>query len=253
MSLPEAFSPVERTPERLIRLALSAMGWKTAAGRHPTPASRPMSDTGKKAFAATHRRFGRRLALALVIGAIPLLGACSFTPVYGPGPDGQNLAFHYADPTNRLEQIIYQDLKARLTATPGPDSPLVIVSVKSANRKVGRTSNASVFNTYESVLTGVINVYDAKDNQKRLFGATRTARATYDTSGQLLADSAARDDAETRAAQSLADSLRLLLIGAFAHGVAAVDQTASAENANLQAPTVQTPTVQGTGSATTGT
>ena len=61
----------------------------------------------------------RRIVLAgFALVMATALGACSFTPVYSGALASQpSLDFAYAKSTNRLEQIIYQDLALRFGMT----------------------------------------------------------------------------------------------------------------------------------------
>ena len=104
----------------------------------------------------SRRRF---LALAL---ALPLLAGCSFSPLYAGDSDNQNKGFAYAEPKNRIEQIIYQELAFRLGKGPEPPMPAWwTVSASQANRRVGRTSPGSVMTAYEAVVTANLTVTDA--------------------------------------------------------------------------------------------
>jgi len=155
------------------------------------------------------------LGLAALALSASTLAGCSFTPVYGPASGAADLGFSYTDPDTRPEQIVYQDLKASFT---GPATGrLLTVAVAATTRSVSRTTGGSLFSGYQKVLSAHVTVTDAAAVTTGLFDDTFEASATYETSGQVLADRAAETDAETRAAHALAQTIRLALLGAFTH------------------------------------
>jgi len=155
----------------------------------------------------------RLLALGLLL---PLLAGCSFSPLYG-GVDGSMSAgtgFAYAEPNNRYEQIIYQELAFRLGTDASPDARLVTVSASEGNRRVGRTSPGSVLTAYEAVVSASMSVSASGADDKKLLSASRFAGASYEISGQVAADRAAEQNAAEHAAKAVADTLRLILAAA---------------------------------------
>lgn len=165
----------------------------------------------------------RRPLLAALL-FVPLLAGCSFSPVYQNTADPAARAgratfgFSYDRPKSGLEQIVYQALDARLPASAPRQEGFVTVSLSSSGRTVGRTATASVFNTQQSVLTANVIVYKSQTDRSILFSIKREKAALFESSGQLLADQAARQNAEERAAHSLADDIRLALYARFAQG-----------------------------------
>jgi LPS-assembly lipoprotein len=135
-------------------------------------------------------RLTRRSFAAAALCAPLLLAGCSgFRPVYGEGGLGaSDLAFAYAEPETRLEQIIIQDLALRLGLT-GTVKPVT-------------QHEAAVEATYTIVLDDEV-----------LLSGTRRAIASYTTSDQVLADEAARKDALERAAHEVAETIRLSILG----------------------------------------
>jgi len=182
----------------------------------------------------SYRKILRPLAVAvsLSLGA-SLLSACSFTPLYGENSAvGTSLDLAYADPSSRLDQIIYQDLALRLGQTRSADAPLVSVSTSRSNRRVGRTSSDSPSTTYEATITATVTVTRARPAEPVmvmppakpgktaeiipakadiLYTVSRKASATYSTNDQRLANQQASEEAAERAALSVAQTLRLLL------------------------------------------
>jgi LPS-assembly lipoprotein len=159
----------------------------------------------------------RRRLLALIV-ALPLLAGCSFQPLYGNAPVGTGTGFAYAEPTNRLEQIIYQELAFRLGRSDSPSAHLISVSASQSNRRVGRTSPGSVLTAYEAKVTASVSVKTSDNEPEILKSFSSFAAASYEISGQVAADNAASADAGEKAARAVADSLRLILVAAHNKG-----------------------------------
>jgi LPS-assembly lipoprotein len=155
----------------------------------------------------------RRLLAAMVV--LPLLSGCSFTPLYGTNSAVETgPGFAYAEPTNRYEQIIYQELAFRLGTDNSPDATKVTVSASGSTRRVGRTSPGSVLTAYEAVITAGMKVEKPGAEDEILMNINRFASASYEISGQVVADRAATENAKEVASKSLADTLRLILSAA---------------------------------------
>ena len=159
----------------------------------------------------------RRRFLALIV-TLPLLAGCSFQPLYGNAPAVTGTGFAYAEPGNRLEQIIYQELAFRLGKSDSPNAHLIKVSASQSNRRVGRTSPGSVLSAYEAKVTASVSVTTQDDEPETLKSFSRFAAASYEISGQVAADNAATADAGNKAARAVADSLRLILVAAHNKG-----------------------------------
>ena len=158
------------------------------------------------------RRF---LALAAVL---PLLAGCSFSPLYGEnGGASAGRGFAYADPANRIEQIIYQELAFRLGTDDSPDARRVTISASQADRRLGRTSPSSVLSAHEAVVNARL-VVTAPGVEGSVLTADRFASASFEKSGQVAADRAASKDAGEKAARAVADTLRLILAAADKNG-----------------------------------
>lgn len=155
--------------------------------------------------------------LALTLALPVTLAACSsFRPVYGEnGIGAERIALNYAKPTNRLEQIIYQDLALAL----GKDDngPQLSVVTTSSARALTRSDVSRPSRQREAVVSAEITVRDVAGAV--LFSGTRSAAAGYSADGQGLADAEARRNAEEQAARELAEIIRLTLIGALSQQV----------------------------------
>ena len=158
----------------------------------------------------------RAAMLAAALAASLVLAGCTgLRPVHGDagGPVGRSdLVAHYAEPSNRLEQIIYQDLALRLGRATGP-APTVRVSVGRSSRDLTFATVTGPGRPRQMTVTAAITV-TAPDGTV-LFSGTRAQTADYTSSPQALASRQAENDAAERAARLLADTVRLEVIAAL--------------------------------------
>jgi len=155
----------------------------------------------------------RRLAAPIAFGLALTLGGCGLSPIYGDAAavTRANLALRYAEPTNRYEQIVYQDLGFRLGKSCDPANLLVSVTIAKVSASLGATAQGGQFTTHQMVLVGSLVVTDPADGRV-VYKTSRRAAAQYEVSPQLLVGSLAADEAAERAAHTLAESLRLALL-----------------------------------------
>lgn len=131
------------------------------------------------------------------------LAACSFAPVYSnPSVSRSNFDLTFDRGNTRLEQIVYADLVAHFGRSTAPVTKNVQVAISSSSITPG---NGSVG------LQGAIIVTNNQTDEI-VFTGTRTASATYLSSGQSLANQQAANEATERAAHQLAETIRLTLI-----------------------------------------
>lgn len=153
----------------------------------------------------------------LTLGILASLGAvsgCSFAPVYGDASVAEQVvALNYAKPLNRLEQIVYQDLALRLGAEAGPDAPLVTILVDTNRRSLTRSKTVNPTPSTEVTAIGTVTVTRGAEVVTTF---VRKATATYTQNLQVLSNKAAETDGEERAAEALAESIRLALIAMLA-------------------------------------
>lgn len=143
-----------------------------------------------------------------------LAGCTAFTPVYGErGVSQQRLELAYSEPGNRLDQLVIQDLSLKLGKSGDPDAPLVTISSSPANRTLTRTGTAKPVTQQEVTVTVSYTV--AADGRLVTFGS-RSASASWTSSGQVYADEAAYRDAEERAARAAAETVRLSILSTLA-------------------------------------
>jgi len=151
------------------------------------------------------------LALGLVAAAATL-GGCSFSPVYGQANAArvEQFALSFAKPGNRLEQIIYQELTESFSNsdTAIPREARVSLAVTYADAALSQTG--SPYKPLEVTITGTLTVAALPGGKPIVL--TRTATASFTKNDQVLADRMAGTEAAERAAQSVAESLRLGLL-----------------------------------------
>jgi hypothetical protein len=159
----------------------------------------------------------RAAGIAVALALLPALGACSgLTPVYGTNQfTTGRIELAMSPPNNRVEQIIYQDLALHFTRKGGPGVPKLTVSAGAGAAQLTDTQN--VVNTAQRpdvmTVTASITLVDA--DGKVLFSGSRSQSADYNSGPQVLANNQAANDAQTRAAHLLADTIRLSVLGAL--------------------------------------
>ena len=156
----------------------------------------------------------RALHTGLVLVAALLMGGslagCTLTPVYGErGAGQQRVEIAYAKPATRLDQLVIQDLALHLGRSDAPDAPLVTISSRAANREVTRTGTTRPGTQQEMTVTVSYTLASAG---KVIALGSRSASAWWTSRGQVLADEAARADAEERAARAAGETVRLSLL-----------------------------------------
>lgn len=156
----------------------------------------------------------RALALAATL-AVTLSACTTLRPVYGEnGLTNEAIALAYAEPANRLEQIIYQDLALRLGKAASGDAPELQVTATQASRAL--TAGNSDFPNRQRQMTVTATIRLVGSDGKVLFSGKRSAAADYTTNASALANQQAETEAAERAAKALADTIRLTLIAALA-------------------------------------
>lgn len=154
--------------------------------------------------------------VALALAVLPALSACSgFTPVYGTNQlTNAKLELAISPPSNRVEQIIYQDLTLRFTQSSDPALPKLSVQAYSAASAPLNNTVTAAHTEAQATVTATVTLTDSTG--KVLFNGTRAQSADYTNGSQVLANNQAYSDAVTRAAHLLADGIRLAVLGALA-------------------------------------
>ena len=159
------------------------------------------------------RTLQRAVFAGVMLSVGVTIGACSFSPVYsGTLASQPGLDLAYAKPTNRLEQIVYQELSLRFGTSTAEMAPLatVVITGDASDMVVTTTTNPS--KPVEVTVTATLTIMRRDDLETKPTIYVRTASADYTRSGQVLADNAAATEAAERAAKSAAESLRLAVL-----------------------------------------
>ncbi len=145
-------------------------------------------------------------------GALVLAGCTGLTPVYGERTLAtEKQAFRYAEPTNRLEQVIYQELVLRFGRSAEASRPLVKITTDSEDYDLTKSDVVRPSKARQVTVTAVIEVTGA--DGAPLLKTTRSASAPFMRDSQALAASEAEKAAYEQAARALAETIRLTLMG----------------------------------------
>lgn len=152
----------------------------------------------------------RRRALIAMLSVFALAG-CTIAPVHGDraGIVTDPLPLAYASPDSRLEQVFYQALAARLGTSGALDAPLVTANVSASASRIGLSSRIEPATDYQVVAT--VN-YRVEKLGEIIASGRRTATAAYRTTGQIVADDAARQNASEEAVRAAAQSVTATLL-----------------------------------------
>lgn len=146
------------------------------------------------------------------------LSACSgFAPVYGTnGAGGMSTAsFQFAEPTNRMEQIIVNRLKV---AFPGPASandPVLKVSAGQGGQQNSMSNAFAVARPTSLEVSGTVTV---SQGDTVLFKATRVTGTAYQSGKLTLNELESQKGTQELAAQSTADALRAAILAGYRPG-----------------------------------
>ena len=154
-------------------------------------------------------------ALAAIVG-MPLLAACTLTPVYsGRLAENPNLNLAYAKPATRLDQVVYQELSLRLGSSASETAPLVKVVTSSSAGSIVNTATANPNKSYEVTVVATLTITSRDGSDSEPLTLVRQATASYQLGAQILNDAASQSEASERAAKSAAESLRLAILAAL--------------------------------------
>lgn len=153
--------------------------------------------------------------LVLALAVLSALSACSgFTPVYGPDQfTNAKIELQMSPPNNRVEQIIYQDLALHFTRSTNPDAPKLTVSAGGGGVGLFNNTVTAAHTEAQATVSAAIVLTNGKGEV--LFSGSRAESADYSNGPQVLANNQAYNDAATRAAHLVADSVRLSVLGAL--------------------------------------
>ncbi|KKB13769.1 hypothetical protein VE25_00125 [Devosia geojensis] len=151
------------------------------------------------------------LAIAIVLGGT--LSACTMAPVYSdPQAVSQRLAFTYAEPNSRLEQIVYQELRLRFGVSEAPDARQVRVSVSASGPRQGLSATPNPNTLRRMTATARLTILPPAGSTQPPVTITRTATADFTTNAQAFAARESVIEAQERATRAAAESLRLALL-----------------------------------------
>jgi LPS-assembly lipoprotein len=153
--------------------------------------------------------------LAFLAVLVVLAGCSGIRPLYGtdavqPG----HYAFHYAEPVSRLDQVVYRELRLRLGPdSDTPDALKVTVATTAGGQALTHTGTAKPATTSQMTVTASVSVIGPEGDV--VFSGTRSAAATYTSVGQVLSDTEGFNEAAERGARSVAETIRLAILGAL--------------------------------------
>jgi len=152
----------------------------------------------------------RGALLAILCGALTLAG-CTIAPVHGDraGITTDPLPLAFASPGSRLEQVFYQTLAARLGTSGAPDAPLVTARVSTSASNTGLSDRREPATDRQVVAT---ITYSIEKLGEIVASGRRTATAAYRATGQIVADDAARQNADEEAVRAAAQSVIAALL-----------------------------------------
>lgn len=162
---------------------------------------------------SSSRHLLRAAVVALALSATAALSGCTgLRPVYGAAGTGvESHDFSYGAPASRLDQVVYNELRLRLGPnSTSPDAVKVTIATSNSARLLTKSNVSRPSTAYEMVVAA--NVKIVAPDGKVLFSGQRTASANYQIVSQVLADTAAAQDATERAGRALAESVRLTII-----------------------------------------
>lgn len=116
-----------------------------------------------------------------------------------------SIAFDYADPNSREEQIVYQTLA--LSFPRSESAPHLKIFAAAFGAEDFKTAGRGSVTTTVSVTATATDA-----DGKQLFRINRSADAQYVYNTQKIANESAKSDARDRAARAAAESMRLAIL-----------------------------------------
>jgi len=141
--------------------------------------------------------------------AASLAGCSGLTPVYGTNGAAQALKLSFDQPTNPLEQVVYQDLQRDFGTTDDPTAPQVSIRVSAATRALAQSTTTDPAATELATATGNLKI---KHDGQLIANVSRQGTATFTQDYQGIADYTAINAAEEQAAHALAETLELTIM-----------------------------------------
>jgi len=158
---------------------------------------------------------GRLGASAMLVAVLSLGGCTGLRPVYGEhGLNAERIALSYGEPSNRIDQIVYQELSLRFGPDAGPGAPRVDITTYVGAGGLTRSANPNALALQEATVGATAVITDPTGAVKPIV-LTRKASAQFTTNNQTLANNSAFTEASERAAKAAAESLRLAIFAAL--------------------------------------
>lgn len=176
------------------------------------------SEAHESGVATVNRRWLRAVLCTLLLGTA--LAACGseagFRPLYGPTPSGAGLdetlaQVQIAPIPGRVGQRVRNELIFQNTgggATPPPAYTLEIVISESVTSALVQQSGEALSQIYD--LNASFRLIALKD-KRVVFTGNSHARASFQRFPSIYSNVRAREDAENRAAKTIADELKVRL------------------------------------------
>lgn len=166
----------------------------------------------------------RRLRLPALVATLALaLAACTAQPLYGPTPGGQAVTtaldrITIDEVDDRVAQQVRNNLLFNLNSHTGSQPAYRMrLTTTTAEHPLGVTPVESA-PAYSVTVTVTFTVTALADD-KVVLRETRRASASYDRVNQVFSNVRARRDAENRAAEAVANDIRIRLAAAAAQGI----------------------------------
>jgi LPS-assembly lipoprotein len=144
--------------------------------------------------------------------AVLMLAGCTAAPIYSSGTGFAATApvLAYGEPTSRVDQVIYNELRLRLPPTQTPGAPRLVVTAVTAGvtEALSRTVNPNVLQAITVTATATLT----KSTAAAPVVITRSSTANYTTNDSVLSSTEALNEASERAARAVAEQLRLALL-----------------------------------------
>lgn len=163
----------------------------------------------------------RRRVLALLGGGmltLSLAGCTSFSPVYGDMSGGglASARFNFAEPSNRLEQVILNRLRVAFPNAAGPGDPVLRVVARSTS-PAAALSDAFAVGTPVNV--GVQATISIVQDEQTLFTATRFTETAYQGGKLSPSNLLSAEGTREAAAESTAEALRAAILAGYRPGM----------------------------------
>ena len=157
-----------------------------------------------------------RAKLVAVLGVLPLLAGCGFTPLYGtPGVTSGLANIEVITPEGRTGHLLSEDLQDDLAIRRGEPAAYRLALAVDETRYARGLSNANVATWYELSLRVSYSLID-KSSGKTLTAGVMPINVSYNAVDDPYAGIVAQQDGQKRAASVAADRIRLELAVWFA-------------------------------------